>query len=260
MEQIYVLGKCNNILMTKVDLISIKLERLNLPAKIFPILKEESEWEGYIKKICSLYGFYQKEHLDILSFKQEGTLIGDFNQFQEYCKKKWGISTPEQTEDEENKAVEVNKLIKQYEKDEETISNLEQILLQKKTCQITRVDEFERVISKDGKILRIKFSDNVIRKKEKIFLNSNEIKTDKKSNKYSNDDRVDIGKILKEESNENKRKSLRINLDANELQNNIENNQESKNLNEDQENSSTISKDVSNYINLNFSKDNGKLL
>ena len=217
--------------MVRVDQIASQLEELNLPAKIFVIMKQESEWQSYIEKICSIYGFYQRDNYEILSFKQEGVLIGDFNDFEVYCKRKWSLEVAQGSEAETQAAVEVNKKIKLHENDEKVTSELEKLLLQKKATQTHKIKPFEKFIHLSGKILQFKFSDKVLHKQtfgpdkgneRKLHfsdeqMQSKEAKTEKKKAKgESKEPRKSMGidfnrndeiltKLNQKEKNEDKR-------------------------------------------------------
>lgn len=164
MEQIYVLGKCTNPKMVSVNRLSSQVAGSSHPIQIYTIMKKESEWPEYIRQICSMYGFYQKEHFDILCFRQDGVLIGDFPDFENYCREKWGICLQPSSPEEESKGVEVNKIIKAHEDEEEEISDLERSLILKKSQSNIRVSDFEKIISPKGRTLRIKVSSKVLAK------------------------------------------------------------------------------------------------
>ena len=223
MEQIYVLGKCNSATMVKVDQMANQLQNLNLPAKIFTIMKQEYEWKAYLEQICSIYGFYQKEHYEVLCFKQEGVLIGDYNDFQDYCKSQWGLTINPKSEEQMKEAVKTNEIIKSHENDQEIVSDLEKLLIKKKEIKAKKIKQFKTLINPNGKILRVKFSDKILEKRNLLEENKVEGKNENITKKIAFNEITSTKESKVENKPDNiKRKSVRLEFDANKLNQNIQ--------------------------------------
>lgn len=85
------------------------------------VIKHPKEWEDHIIQICRDYGFKQR-HNPII-YKNDGTKIGNKDQFLEFTEKNFGIG--QKDIDEKQRNSEINELIlnKEYEEKQKKKTN-----------------------------------------------------------------------------------------------------------------------------------------
>ena len=194
MAEIFVVGQCSDGQMVEAEELKYLVED-NVPwAKINLIYKRESEWGEYLKKICSVYGFFQKDHLPMAAFTREGVWIGDLQDLNKYVSQRFPVklqakSLLTESQDKENLAqsnsaqndvhtkdnahklpseevqqrVQTNLLIKENADKSEAseVSELENQLIKKQQLFQAKT-QFQEIIHQNGKMLKVKWSSKVI--------------------------------------------------------------------------------------------------
>ena len=176
---IYVLGQCNDPNMVRVEKLSDQMNKEKCGLTLSLIFKKSADWNTYIDQICAVYGFYQKNNLQLLSFTSEGQMIGDINALDAFIQVQTSdcngmkFKLPELCS-VDFKNVDVNILVKTDEKVKENDfkSNLETLLLERRANLKQPAQKFNQSINLDGEIILVKKTTDVINRmfKENIGL------------------------------------------------------------------------------------------